>query len=158
MTNTTTNAQNEQPVPGRAHVYNYAVRVTEIATETLRLNPAAAARIFADPANPTACEIEAARSEVTAPDCDLNRRWHDVESETVTPIRSRSLRCLVDLARSRSIRACKCVPWGGRCAGHPTGRTHAHSKKSLSPRVTIGDEGRVGGAYGRRACPDGRRG
>lgn len=85
MTNTTTNAQNEHPVPARAHVYNYAVRVTEIATETLRLNPAAAARIFADPANPTACEIEAARAEVTDPDRELNRRWYDVETERVNP-------------------------------------------------------------------------
>lgn len=85
MTNTTTNAQNEQPVPARAHVYNYAVRVTEIATETLRLNPAAAAAAFTDPQHPTPAEIEAARSEVTAPDRDLNRRWHDVETERVNP-------------------------------------------------------------------------
>lgn len=85
MTNTTTNTQDEQPVPARAHVYNYAVRVTEIATETLRLNPDDAARIFANPTHPTACEIEAARSEVTDPDRELNRRWHNVETERVNP-------------------------------------------------------------------------
>ena len=85
MTNTTTNAQNEQPVPARAHVYNYAVRVTEIATETLRLNPEAAAAAFTDPQHPTPAEIEAARSAATEAGADLNRRWHDVESETVNP-------------------------------------------------------------------------
>lgn len=85
MTNTTPNAQNEQPVPARAHVYNYAVRVTEIATETLRLNPAAAAAAFTDPQHPTPAEIEAARAEVTDPDRELNRRWHDVETERVNP-------------------------------------------------------------------------
>ena len=85
MTNTTTNAQNEQPVPGRAHVYNYAVRVTELATETMRLNPEDAARNFANPTHPAPAEIEAARAEVTDPDRELNRRWHDVETERVNP-------------------------------------------------------------------------
>ncbi|WHF25123.1 hypothetical protein QJS66_23635 (plasmid) [Kocuria rhizophila] len=45
----------------------------------------AAARNLADPADPTACEIEAARAEVTDPDRELNRRWHDAETERVNP-------------------------------------------------------------------------
>lgn len=74
MTNTTTGAQNDQPVPGRAHVYNYAVRVTEIATETLRLTPEAAAAAFTDPQHPTPAEIEAARAAATEAGANLNRR------------------------------------------------------------------------------------
>lgn len=85
MTNTTTGAQDEQPVPGRAHVYDYAVRVTEIATETLRLNPEAAAAAFTDPQHPTPAEIEAARGAAAEAGADLNRRWHDVETERVNP-------------------------------------------------------------------------
>ena len=85
MTNTTTNAQDEQPVPARAHVYNYAVRVTEIATETMRVNPEDAARNFANPTHPAPAEIEAARAAATEAGADLNRRWHDVETERVNP-------------------------------------------------------------------------
>ncbi|MFI3893223.1 hypothetical protein VBH63_11280, partial [Kocuria rhizophila] len=84
-TNTTPNAQNEQPVPARAHVYNYAVRVTEIATETMRVNPEDAARNFANPTHPAPAEIEAARAAATEAGADLNRRWHDVETERVNP-------------------------------------------------------------------------
>lgn len=50
-----------QPTARRAYVYDYAVRVTEIATETLRLSPEAAAAAFANPEHPTPAEIEAAR-------------------------------------------------------------------------------------------------
>ena len=74
-----------QPTPGRAHVYDYAVRVTEIATETLRLSPEAAAAAFADPEHPTPAEIEVARGAAADAGVDLNRRWHDVESERVNP-------------------------------------------------------------------------
>ena len=74
-----------QPTPGRAHVYDYAVRVTEIATETLRLSPEAAAAAFADPERPPPAEIEVARGAAADAGADLNRRWHDVESERVSP-------------------------------------------------------------------------
>ena len=74
-----------QPTPHRAYVYDYAVRVTEIATETLRLNLAAAAAAFADPQHPTPAEIEAARGAATEAGADLNRRWYDVETERVSP-------------------------------------------------------------------------
>lgn len=74
-----------QPTARRAYVYDYAVRVTEIATETLRLSPEAAAAAFADPEHPTPAEIEAARGAAAEAGADLNRRWHDVESERVSP-------------------------------------------------------------------------
>lgn len=70
---------------GRGRVYEYAVRVTEIATETLTLSAADAAASFADPEHPTAEEIEAARAKVTEAGRDLPRKWHDVESERVSP-------------------------------------------------------------------------
>lgn len=76
-----TNVQSE---PATLHVYQYAVRVTEIAMETLELSHTEAAAAFADPAHPTAAEIETARSKSTT-DLERTRRWYDVETETVNP-------------------------------------------------------------------------